>query len=167
MDDPFVDYLHSLYRDRNLGALATLRRGLGRQVGEVPELFKYVIPHLQNGVSSWEEQVYYLVASLFAMHPMPGGDGDLGSVLREVDLQSNRGSKAGDEGMSAVERRLLILLRSDRSTLPDHLRQAISLASSKDVPIDWNCLLWDLKRWNRDDRLVQKKWADSFWKMED
>jgi CRISPR type I-E-associated protein CasB/Cse2 len=37
---------------------------------------------------------------------------------------------------------------------------------SKDVPVNWNQLLWDLQNWEkREDPKysVQKKWARSFW----
>ena len=45
--DPFIAYLHSLREERNLGALAVLRRGLGRPVGAVPEMFRYIVPRIK------------------------------------------------------------------------------------------------------------------------
>jgi CRISPR system Cascade subunit CasB len=162
--DPFIAYLHSLHEEGNLGALATLRRGLGRPVGAVPEMFRYIVPRLPKELSSWDETVYYTVASLFAMHPAPGGRGNLGYTLKELERTTGQ---SGGEGVSSVERRLLTLLKSDAGTLPEHLRQVISLASSNDLPINWDALLWDLKRWNLDDRRVQKRWAESFWSKEE
>jgi CRISPR system Cascade subunit CasB len=162
--DPFITYLHDLREERNLGALATLRRGLGRPIGAVPEMFRYIVPRLPRNMSSWDERVYYTVASLFAMHPSPGGHGNIGYTLNELERATGQ---SGGEGVSSVERRLLTLLKSDTETLSEHLRQVISLASSKDLPIDWDALLWDLKGWNREDRGVQKRWAESFWSKEE
>ncbi len=162
--DPFITYLHSLHEERNLGALAVLRRGLGRPVGAVPEIFRYIVPRLPKNLSSWDEKVYYTVASLFALHPLPGGHGNLGYTLKELERVTGQ---SGGENVSSVERRLLALLKSDGETLSEHLRQAISLISSKDLPVDWDVLLWDLKRWNLDDRRVQKRWAESFWSKEE
>lgn len=162
--DPFITYLHNLRDEGNLGALATLRRGLGRPIGAVPEMFRYIVPRLPRSMTSWDEKVYYTVASLFAMHPSPGGYGNLGYALKELERATGQ---RGGEGISSVERRLLTLLKSDTDTLPEHLRQVISLASSKDIPIDWDRLLWDLKGWNQDDRRVQNRWAESFWSKEE
>ena len=162
--DPFIAYLHNLREERNLGALATLRRGLGRPIGAVPEMFRFVVPRLPKNLSPWDERAYYTIASLFALHPSPGGNGNLGYTLRELERATGQ---SGGEGVSSVERRLLTLLKSDTETLPEHLRQVISLASSKDLPIDWDRLLWDLKSWNYDDKRVQKRWAESFWRREE
>jgi len=163
-EDPFVAYLYALRNEGNRAALATLKRGLGRQIGDVPEIFRYVVPRLPRNISPWEERVYYLVASLFAMHPLPGGKGDLGNTLRELDESLGRGR---EDGESSTERRLMTLMKSDTETLPEHLRQVVSLVSANDLPIDWSNLLWDLKRWNRGDKMVQKKWAESFWNREE
>ena len=161
--DPFITYLIELREKRNLGALATLRRGLGRPIGAVPEMFRYIVPRLPNNLTPWEERVHYMVASLFAMYPSSVGHGNLGHTLKELERATGQGR---GEGISSVERRLLVILKSDTETLPDHLRHAISLISSKGLPINWDRLLWDLKGWNWDDKRVQKKWAESFWSNE-
>jgi CRISPR system Cascade subunit CasB len=71
-----------------------------------------------------------------------------------------------DSGADALERRFTALLAAHPDDLPDYLRQAVSFLKSKEVPVNWNQLLWDLQNWDRRDDpkySVQKKWARSFW----
>src|ERR687886_2267464 len=49
-------------------ALAALRRGLGKAVGDAPEMYPYVVPALGD-VDERQERPFYLIASLFALHP--------------------------------------------------------------------------------------------------
>lgn len=73
-------------------------------------------------------------------------------------------AKARSEGgEDALERRFTALLAAHPDDLPDYLRQAVSFLKSKDVPINWNQLIWDLQKWNDEDRRIQKEWARSFW----
>src|SRR5450759_404004 len=66
--EPLVGYLERLRDKDDRGALAALRRALGKPPGEAPEAYPYVVPFLPREVSAWQEQVYYLVAALFAVH---------------------------------------------------------------------------------------------------
>lgn len=152
--EPLVGYLERLRDKDDRGALAALRRALGKPPGEAPEAYPYVVPFLPREVSAWQEQVYYLVAALFAVHPEAGGQGNLGDALRRIGQQS---------GLESAERRLVLLLGCHPEDLPSHLRHVVSLARSKQVPIDWRQLMGDLRYWNRDDRLVQRRWARGFW----
>jgi CRISPR type I-E-associated protein CasB/Cse2 len=55
------------------------------------------------------------------------------------------------------------LLNARQEDVPAHLRHIVSLLASREVPIDWACLLCHLKAWNREDRDVQRAWSRSFW----
>lgn len=154
LDHHFVSYLESLAVHENRGALADLRRGLGKGPGEAPEMFPYLAPFTQN-LSYRRERDFYLLASLFGLHPQSwNGDhaGNIGASLRAI----------GDEG-GGVERRFVALLNARWADLDDHLRHVISLCAAHDVPIDWNSLLADLRRWDAASRSVQRSWARSFW----
>lgn len=145
-------------------AMAALRRGLGKAPGEAPEMFPVLLPLLpQEGLSRRDEWVAYLVASLFALHPLSWpeaagerGRHDLGASLRRLAEQTD------SEG---PERRLVALLNSEPDDLPHHLRGIISLlrAAKTPVPVDWVQLAWDLRRWDDRERTVQRRWATSFW----
>jgi CRISPR system Cascade subunit CasB len=156
---PFIAYLQSLAERQERGALAALRRGLGQPPGTVADTFRYVEPWLKEKRSLAREAAFYLVASLFALHPKSASAGNLGTHLRACNPE-----RKDDD---ALERRFTALLAAHMDDLPFYLRQAVSYLKSKDVPVNWNELLWDLQNWDekRDGprHSVQKKWASAFW----
>ncbi|MGD0826587.1 MAG: type I-E CRISPR-associated protein Cse2/CasB [Desulfobaccales bacterium] len=157
--NPLIDYLEDLVRKQDRGALAALRRGVGRSPGTTMEMHRYVVPFLPHG-RPWDEEFYYLVAALFAYwyqgeiavaaHPPD----NLGASLARL--------KTSDTGPS-LELRFTALLKSHRDDLPHHLRQAVGLLKSKDVPVNWRTLSRDLRHWDHEDGWVQRSWAKSFW----
>lgn len=151
----FVAYLQGLEAQNDRAALAALRRGLGLPPGAAPQMFPYVEPRLPAQRSEKMERACYLIASLFALHPAPSGKGNMGDHFRQADPEG--------KGKDALERRFTVLLAAHPEDLPDYLRQAVSFLKSKDVPVDWNQLFWDILSWENDDRRVQKQWARSFW----
>jgi len=158
-DTAFVDdWLAKLVADR--GAIAALRRGLGKAPGTVHEMDRYILPF----VSGEPDEPYYLLAALFAAwhqgkDVMVTCDGDFGQSLRAmVNLDQNR-----EEAEKRLEKRFIALLNCHRDDLPQHLRQLSGLLKSKDVPVNWAQLLHDIRWWNREDREVQRSWARSFW----
>jgi len=152
---PFITYLQGLPQKQDRGALAALRRGLGQPPGTTAEMYRYVEPFLSPGRSRTDETVYYLIASLFALHPLTTGQGNMGAHMRACDPEQ--------KNSDALERRFTALLASCFDDLPEYLRQIISFLKSKEVPVNWNQLFWDLKDWDREDHRVQKHWANSFW----
>ena len=156
--DPFINYLQGLWESGNRGALASLRRGLGKPPSMVPEMYPHIVPRLPQNLSQWDEEVYYLVAALFALHPASAPDGNMGTHFAAL-------CDPNEAPSPAVERRFVALLASHPDDLYRTLQQAVSLLKSKDVPICWNQLLWHLRKWAYPDSRVrvQKQWADAFW----
>lgn len=155
---PFIRHLQKLADGQERGALASLRRGLGQPPGTVVDMYRYVEPFLgqERGVG-FKESAFYLVAALFALHPKSTETGNMGDHMARTRSES---------GEDALERRFTALLAAHPDDLPDYLRQAVSFLKSKEEPVNWNQLLWDLQNWDkRDDPKysVQKKWARSFW----
>jgi CRISPR system Cascade subunit CasB len=150
---PFITYLEGLREDR--GALAALRRGLGQPPGDAREMYPYVVRWLPAETSRQREAAYFLVAALFAYHPDPGGNGNLGQTFHRT-LEPD-----GDN--TATERRFTALLTAHQDDLPFYLRQAISYLASKDVSIDWHQLFTDVLAWGHPAGYVQKQWARAFW----
>lgn len=158
----FVTYLESLGKREDRAALAALRRGLGQPPGTVPDMHPYVVRRLPQDAypNSWTEQTYYLVASLYGLHPKSAAEGNIGRhFARTLDPKSDHNQ--------AIERRFTALLTAHPDDLHFHLRQAISfLKSYKDgVPINWHQLMWDILAWGYPDNRarVQKRWATGFW----
>ncbi len=159
LEERFIDRLQKLAEGQERGALASLRRGLGQPPGTVADMYRYVEPFLgeQSSGARFKESAFYLVAALFALHPKSTDEGNMGTHMAKTRT---------DSGADALERRFTALLAAHPNDLPEYLRQSISFLKSKDVPVNWNQLLWDLQNWDkRDDPKfsVQKHWARSFW----
>lgn len=158
LENYFVTYLESLAEDR--AALAALRRGLGQPPGHTPEMHPYVMRFLPKDAypNSWQEQSYYLVASLYGLHPEMGSGQNLGHHFAQT--------LAGDaERDKATERRFTALLTAHPDDLGFYLRQAVSFLKSKEVKINWYQLMKDVLAWGNPDWQpeVQKRWARHFW----
>lgn len=153
---PFIEYLLSLSEGEKRGALASLRRGMGKTPGQTPEMFRYVMPWLPENAGREQERAYFLVASLLAYHPKNCHEGNMGDHLGQCrEPQGNN---------DALERRFSALLAAHPEDLPFYLRQAVSFIKSKgEIPINWSQLLDDLMRWDHPDRYVQRQWARAFW----
>jgi CRISPR system Cascade subunit CasB len=143
-------------------ALAALRRGLGKTPGEAAEAARYVFPWLHDTASTRQADAYFQVAALFATHQLSWhrGDGDralnLGGSFRRLAPPDS------DDGAGA-QRRFVALLNAHPDELDRHLRHAMSLLKSHDVPVDWAQLLRDVQEWTYENRPVQLDWARAFW----
>lgn len=169
----FVGRLIGLAREAEEGnsnaraSLARLRRGLGKRPGEVWECLPEVLPSLRLEVTDAEyyreREVFFLVGSLFALHPEQAARAEEGSGQRRNSLGATM-RKVGDHE-SAVKR-FTALLSARRELLPDLLRQAVSLAAAAEVPIDYFRLTFDLLDWEYEDHRVQLNWARDYWPPE-
>jgi CRISPR system Cascade subunit CasB len=147
---PLITFLEQHTDDRAM--LAELRRGLGRTPGEAASMFPYVMPFIGN---RYEEDNLFLVASLFALHPVSSKSGNLGQHLHSYV------QVVGDA--AATTRRFVQLLNLRRETLDTPLRQHISLLKAQEIPVNWHQLIRDLGYWSHEDRFVQKEWASAYW----
>lgn len=160
----FVAYLQQFNKRDTRAALAALRRGLGRMPGEAPEMFPYLAKWVPESASrpTWTEQVYYLVASLFAFHPVALGH--IASKPQVRNLGASLFRLNAERGGRGVERRFIALLNSHRDDVASHLRQIIALLrSGNEIGVDWEQLLRDLIDWDHPTRRVQRAWASTFW----
>jgi CRISPR system Cascade subunit CasB len=149
-------------KQKNLAALAALRRGLGKRPGEAAEMFPYVVPFLPD--HPYGQDDYFLVASLFAAHQLiwqhptgPHEPTNLGASFRWLRSKVDSGS---------IEKRFVALLSAEHRDLPEHLRHAVSLLKAHEVPIDWEQLLRDLAWWESERRDVQQRWAIAYWRAD-
>lgn len=147
----FIVFLETLRKDR--GALAKLKRGLGKTLGDV-EMYSYVVPFLPTEYTT-KHHLYFLIASLFGMHPDAPGvrNQSMGAVFPQL----------GKPDSDSLQKRFKALLNAEEEDLHYHLRQAVSLAKSKRVPIDYHRLFKDLHGWTHPDKYVQLEWAKDYW----
>ena len=150
--DTFIAHLEALRDREERGALAALRRGAGSPPGAVASMYPHILPWVPR--QRRVEDAAYIIGSLFALNPQPGGTGNLGRSFSMVPKQRQTDS---------LEKRFVALLNSHREDLPHYLRQAVSLLKSSEIPVDWRRLLRDILHWEHESRFVQQQWASEFW----
>lgn len=149
---PSLDFIARLDK-LDVGDRARLKRNAGKTIGEAHEvlgLFYAILPH---NISQFQEEIYFLVATLYPM-TSKGSKGNFGDHL--LMAQSSKNSKG-------LDRRVEILLDADLPQLHFRLRQSVHFLQSCRVSINWVQLLEDLLQWNHPDRYIQKRWARSFY----
>ena len=152
--ETFIGWLtHDVADDR--AVRASLRRGLGQPPGYAPEMLMHMAPRTQ-GMKAWEERAAYIIAPLFALHPMNTSSGNMGDHLRRL-----RGKN--DE---ALERRFGVLLAAHEEELDVYLRQAITMLKQQETPVNWLQLFGDINAWSHPDgqARVRRAWANSFYR---
>lgn len=148
---PLIAHLVRLHGAGDRGALASLRRGLGKSPGTTPDQYPHVVPFLPADAGPARTWPYFLVAGLFASHPSNRRGEGFGRSFHRLPESPSR------------ELRFKALLNSDTDELPAHLRQAVRQLATKEVSVDWDRLLHDLLRWSHPSRFVQQRWARDFW----
>lgn len=162
-DDVFVSSLERLRDQKNRGALAALRRGLGKRPGTELSMAPYIE---RFRPTPWDRPWYYLIAELFGSHPCMKAEGkpaNIGYTMNCIVHAYMSDDVGEDKARKRVERRFTALLNAHPDDLPRHLIHIISLAKSKEVPVDYRRLLRDLRYWDSDTKWVQMQWAASFW----
>ncbi len=159
LEQRFIDRLQELRKDN--AAMAALRRGLGKPPGTVADVHPYVLSWLDGIRDSWDENAFYVVASLFAFWHQ-GKEDTYRNPPRNLGASLGRLRDDSD----SVEKRFVALLNSHEDDLPQRLRHSIGLLRSKTPPVsvNWEQLLADLRCWRWENRSVQRSWARGFWK---
>ena len=163
LDERFVTGLTELVARDDRGALAALRRALGTTPGSQAEAARVVYRLLPTNVAPWRERDCWLLAGLFALHPLalaPREEGHYRPNLADSLRKLAHLESVSSEG---VERRLIALLNAEREDLDDHLRHAVAQLRAHDIAIDYVQLLRDLHGWGAEERWVQRRWARAFW----
>jgi CRISPR system Cascade subunit CasB len=163
-DHAFVAFLDALVRNNDRATLAALRRARGRSPTATPA-YRYVMPRVAEDANAFErereEEIYLLVAGLFAFHQLSWAADH--SQKGYTNFGASMARLASVTEGAGVERRMTALLACSFDDLRQHLRQAVSLLKTKQIPVDWMRLIGDLRRWNSEERSVQREWARAFW----
>ncbi len=159
--ESFVTHLQALAQ-RDRGALAALRRSLGFEPGAYPPAYPAVERFAAQGPDSEaQRQALYLTAGLFALHPLHTHGRPLAGALGQAMHQ---------RGSDSIEKRFIAMLACEPDSLPNHLRQVVSLLAADHLAIDYAELLADLgrlmQRWNEEQRdRVRQRWARAFYRV--
>jgi len=158
--DSFIAYLQSL-TTRDRGTLAVLRRSLGFAPGAYPPAYPSVERFaVQGGDKDSLRQALYLTAGLFALHPQHVKGRSIGDAFGQV--MQRRGSPS-------IEKRFIALLSAEAESLPDQLRQLVTLLAADGIGFDFGALLNDIEPWlhprafDTRDR-IRQRWARAFYR---
>ena len=144
----FISRLQNL----DAGDRAKFKRSAGKTLAEARDVMGLFYSLLPHGVPQYQEEVYFLVATLFPLAG-EGGKGDLGAALNQAqNMKNNKG----------LDRRVEVLLDADLTQLHFRLRQSIHFLQSCRVNVNWLQLLDDLCHWDHPDRYIQQRWARSY-----
>lgn len=101
-----------------------------------------------------------IVAGLFAAHQDESQVGNFGVTCKSIEHR--RGEKPSDDNkLTPTERRFQHLLAAEKGEeLYQRVTRMVLMAKSQDVPVNYEQLATDLRRWN--DR-TKTEWAASFW----
>lgn len=163
----FVNYLYGLHAGlasmnprraaESRQALARLRRSFAGPRQEA-EAYDVVFAH---DPPQAEQEVWLLIAGLFALHPLPHPRGPRRSLGAAMSVLVQRRGES-------VNRRFVQLVSVDKYGLPHYLRQAVQLLKTESVPLDYEQLLIDLVKVLNDDSRddatyrVRLGWARDF-----
>ncbi|ACU53926.1 CRISPR-associated protein, Cse2 family [Acidimicrobium ferrooxidans DSM 10331] len=155
---------------RDPGALATLRRNVGRSFDESPDSWPYVL--MVTGRSRWREPAAHLALGLFALHHQSKTPGALDKEGSTFGLATRRlRTSRGDSGASeqGIERRFRSALASETiDALGVHLRGLVTLMRGADVSLDYPRLYQDLSTWLLPEKLqrVSLRWARDYYALD-
>ena len=152
IDPRITDFIKRL-GELDAGGRARLKRCAGQRLAEASgSALRRFYSLLPPGVSRFQEEVYFLVATIYPLAD-DGGTGNFGISLRQARQASNS---------QGLDRRVEILLDADENQLPFRLRQATRFLASNQVRVNWPQLLADLLYWTHPARFVQQNWARSY-----
>ncbi len=103
---------------------------------------------------------YAIVACLYAVYHKPD---DLPRSIEKYNF-GKAFRHAYDPENKKQDTRFRAILSADKGdALAYRLRQAIRLLKSKDEPVDFSVLVSDLYNWEKQDKWVQRKWAQGYY----
>lgn len=161
--------------------LASLRRGVGKTPGELPELFGVILSELpeefvsSDGTATKEEWASYIALTLYALHRQ-GGDGekDLAHTRERVSVGKALGmlsdkQREGKQDLNAEKRALqkikMLVTSKDMGELSYHLRGIVQLLKREEIPLNYITLAKDLYEFQCADgkNRVSLSWGRDFY----
>lgn len=162
---------YKLFGDK--AALAKLRRGIGKKMGERPELLAYVL--LDNEAKSEKltatEQAVYTALTLYALHQQ--GQSRIMHDNR-LDAKNNRYVSFGaavkklvnENNAKALQRRFVqVATASSLEELAVHARSLINMLNKNGIALNYGQFAYDLYRFQNEDkrREVLLSWGRDFY----
>lgn len=161
--------------------MAKLRRGIGKQPGELPELFEILLGDMPDELygkgddPSYSEWAIYTALTLFALHqqgkehPMSvGGKPDNKYAGNSLGAAVGYLVKQDREREPAIKRRFDAVATSNEFTeLAHHARSLIQLLKAGDVSLDYPHFAEDLFWYQFDEKRnkVRLHWGEDYYRI--
>ncbi|MET9782408.1 type I-E CRISPR-associated protein Cse2/CasB [Nocardiopsis alba] len=144
--------------------LADLRRGLGREAGDVPEMWTYYTTLNKEGYRTAALKAEHAALSLFGLHqqsqrtPMHKAGVGLGDAALHLYLAANANQTAIDGRMN------MIATSTDSTELVGHLRGLVALLNEQAQPLDYTRLFLDLRFWDNPEKRpsIRRRWGGQY-----
>jgi CRISPR system Cascade subunit CasB len=149
--------------------LAALRLGLGREAGEVPQMWSFYSELNEKGSLTQELSAEHVALTLFAVHqqgkerPVHRTGVGLGTALLALRHSDKYSPKAIDRRFAAAA------TATSLAELTGHLRGLITQlrtdsAGGQQHGLDYTQLMQDLRDWQRPSRLgrVRRRWGSQY-----
>ncbi len=144
--------------------LAALRRGAGRDAGDVPEMWRYYTTLRQDGRPTPKLAAEHAALTLYAIHqqskvrPMHVTGIGLGTAMRTLRLSDKFSQDAVDRRFAAAA-----TATSFREVCL-HLRGLVTQLRTIDQPLDYTRLYRDLIRWQNPEQVasVRRVWGGQY-----
>lgn len=144
--------------------LADLRRGLGREAGDVPQMWTYYTTLNKDGRRTDALKAEHAALSLFGLHqqsqrtPMHRPGVGLGEAALNLYLLVNANQAAIDGRMN------MIATSTDTTELFGHLRGLVTLLREQALPLDYTQLFRDLCHWDDAQRRpsIRRRWGGQY-----
>lgn len=162
--------------------LASLRRGVGKAPGELPELFGVVLPELpeefvsSDGTATKEEWASYITLTLYALHRQ-GGDGkndlvhtgekvSIGRALKQLSDRQREGKQDINAEKRALQKMQMLITSKDMNELSYHLRSVVQLLKREVIALNYITLVEDLYEFQDADgkNRVSLRWGRDFYR---
>lgn len=161
--------------------LAKLRRGIGKQPGELPELFEILFMDMPEELyskgdePSYAEWAIYTSLTLFALHQQ-GKDRpmSIGGKIEGKNIGNSLGAAVGTlvkqdkDREPAIKRRFDAVLTANEFTeFAYHARGLIQLLRGGDITLDYPRLAEDLYRYQFDENRnrIRLRWGEDYYRV--
>ena len=178
--------IDSLLKERSpwsRAMLAKLRRGIGKQPGELPELLEILLGGMpeemygKDGKPSYAEWAIYTALTLFALHQQ-GKEKDRPMSVAGKPEDNVAGNSLGAavgylvkrdrKREPAIKRRFdAVITANDFTELSYHARGLVQLLRAEDIPLDYPRFAEDLYWYQFDERRnhIRMKWGEDYYRL--
>ena len=166
-----LEYLRSIAdTGKGRGMMANLRRGVGRQPGELPELWGMIFDRMPDELlgknqTSYAEWAVYTALTLYAMHQQ-SSDRNMNQKDISVGQASAKLVKNEDDIERILKRLNLVVTAVSPEDLAYHLRSMIQLFRQEEIALDYARLAKELYLFQYEENVsaIGLNWGRDFWR---